>query len=122
MSDLAIWRDFIQRPDWFDHAACVGLDPAIFFNMGGDGRHHKTSDSSAEKRAKRICEQCPVRLECLAYGLHEDHGVWGGRSVYERRELRRLVPPPPNRSRPNTERMRDSPSTTGREPTHAHRA
>lgn len=35
--------------------------------------------------AKRICEECPVRVKCLDYGLqHEPWGIWGGFDERER--------------------------------------
>jgi len=34
---------------------------------------------------KRICDQCPVRPECLTWALDTDQeGIWGGTSTYER--------------------------------------
>jgi hypothetical protein len=51
----------------------------LFFPDGGDTR-----------RAKAFCAGCPVWEECLAYGLEEDHGVWGGLNRAERARLRRL--------------------------------
>lgn len=29
MSDLAVWTQFVKRPDWFDDAACAGMDLAV---------------------------------------------------------------------------------------------
>ena len=40
------------------------------------------------KQAKRICRACPVRAECLAYGLNEKEGVWGGLTADERLKRR----------------------------------
>ena len=39
--------------------------------------------------AKTICSRCPVRQACLQYALTrgEDHGVWGGLTEGERREV-----------------------------------
>lgn len=62
--------------DWQRHAACLGMDPAVFFPEHGE--------STAE--AKRVCGGCPVREPCLAYALgHDDQvGVWGGTAARER--------------------------------------
>lgn len=43
--------------------------------------------------AQRICRQCPVTAECLAYALdtHSDgFGVWGGTTPRERRPMQVL--------------------------------
>jgi len=40
---------------------------------------------------KKICARCEVRAECLEFGLKYDlgHGVWGGTSAEERKQIRR---------------------------------
>ena len=45
------------------------------------------------REAKRICADCPVRIECLNYALRRDerYGVWGGMSERERRRLKRMA-------------------------------
>ena len=42
-----------------------------------------------QNHAKRICRNCPVRTECLAYALDYgmEYGVWGGMTERERRSL-----------------------------------
>jgi WhiB family transcriptional regulator, redox-sensing transcriptional regulator len=79
-ADLATWNAFVRRPEWFDDAACRAIGVQAFF----DSRREK-----AEARAVAICADCPVRLDCLAYGLLEEHGIWGGRTEDERRQMRR---------------------------------
>ena len=72
------------RPPWMRDAACAEHDRRLFFPaMGGT-----TAD------AKRICQQCPVRQECLDYALAlgpATEGVWGGTSQRERRGNRRTA-------------------------------
>jgi WhiB family redox-sensing transcriptional regulator len=67
--------------DWRPHAACIGMDPGIFFPVEG----------SPDRRARTVCASCVVRDECLAYALtlRMDAGVWGGTSAMQRRLLRR---------------------------------
>jgi WhiB family redox-sensing transcriptional regulator len=62
-------------------ARCREFDPASFF----------PSDGVGVERARRICAECPVRMECLEYALEYriDHGVWGGASERERRRILR---------------------------------
>jgi hypothetical protein len=75
------------RPDWMTDAACRGMPVAMFYPPKG----------AATRAAKRVCATCPVQTECLNYAvaIHDqrfDFGVWGGRSVRERRTLRRARP------------------------------
>jgi WhiB family redox-sensing transcriptional regulator len=46
------------------------------------------------KPAHQLCESCPVREPCAEAGLGEHFGIWGGRSEYERRRLRRTATAP----------------------------
>ena len=64
-----------------DKAACLGLDPNLFFPERG----------ASVDAAKRVCMSCPVRAECLEFALVEvvKHGIFGGTSERERRRLRR---------------------------------
>lgn len=45
----------------------------------------------AQERAKTICEQCPAQMQCLRFALTNDepHGIWGGYTTNDRRELRK---------------------------------
>lgn len=65
------------NPDmWFALEATV-MEPAV--------RHSLTVE------AKEICSECPLVNECLRHALDAkiDHGVWGGLTAYERKQLRR---------------------------------
>jgi WhiB family redox-sensing transcriptional regulator len=44
-----------------------------------------------ERRAKKICEACPMQKLCLAYALThgEPFGIWGGASERQRHKMRR---------------------------------
>lgn len=66
---------------WQARALCAETDPEAFFPEKG----------GSTREAKRICEQCDVRAECLEYALKNDErfGIWGGLSERERRKLRR---------------------------------
>lgn len=62
---------------------CKDADPEIFFV--------ENLEDPATIKAKKICGQCAVRAECLAYALeHEERfGIWGGLTTYERGRLKR---------------------------------
>ncbi|QAB18466.1 WhiB family transcriptional regulator [Leucobacter muris] len=66
---------------WQTDALCAQTDPEAFFPEKG----------GSTREAKRICESCEVRSECLDYALENDErfGIWGGLSERERRKLRR---------------------------------
>ena len=68
---------------WAASAACKGGDHDRLFVRGAEQNH-----------AKRICRNCPVRTECLAYALDYgmEYGVWGGMTERERRSLLRERP------------------------------
>jgi WhiB family redox-sensing transcriptional regulator len=72
---------FDPSGEWRHEAACIGMDPDIFF----------PAESASDAQAKAICAGCTVRAECLSYALEfrMDAGVWGGTSGVERRLLRR---------------------------------
>ena len=65
---------------WEDDAACRGMNPELFYPGQGE--------SVAEARA--VCEECPVRRECLSTALArpEMFGVWGGLAERGRRQVR----------------------------------
>lgn len=67
---------------WQDQAACLGMDPDLFFPERG----------ASTRDAKSICNSCPVRVDCLEYALAngEKFGIWGGMSERERRRIRRM--------------------------------
>lgn len=74
---------------WEDFAACATGGADYWYPERGEGnsRHAET--------AKRICADCPVRLQCLAFAL--DHmrdaddagmfGIWGGTTADERQRM-----------------------------------
>lgn len=66
---------------WQADSLCAQTDPEAFFpEKGGSTRD-----------AKKICESCTVRAQCLEYALQNDErfGIWGGLSERERRKLRK---------------------------------
>jgi WhiB family redox-sensing transcriptional regulator len=65
---------------WQELALCSQTDPEAFFPEKG----------GSTREAKRICESCEVRAECLEYALANDErfGIWGGYSERERRRLK----------------------------------
>lgn len=71
---------------WRSKAICKDTDPDLFFPVGTTGQALVQI-----ARAKEVCGECPVRVECLDYALetNQDSGIWGGLAEEERRNIRR---------------------------------
>jgi WhiB family redox-sensing transcriptional regulator len=41
------------------------------------------------RKAKALCDECPVQAECLEAGMDEEYGIWGGLSPKQRRRLKK---------------------------------
>lgn len=80
---VAALADSFDDEPWKQRAACLGLNPKLFFANRGD--------ATTTRQARRVCAACHVRAECLAYALRneEQFGMWGGLSEKERRTLLR---------------------------------
>jgi WhiB family redox-sensing transcriptional regulator len=78
---LAEMFDVAEEYDWQERALCAQTDPEAFFPEKG----------GSTREAKRICQGCEVRSECLEYALQHDErfGIWGGLSERERRKLKK---------------------------------
>jgi len=70
------------REDWALQANCRGTGDVLF------------AEGAAQRRVRVMCDDCPVRRECLAEALdnHIEWGVWGGLTERERRALLRRRP------------------------------
>lgn len=66
---------------WQEQALCAQTDPEAFFPEKG----------GSTREAKKVCQSCSVRAECLEYALEMDErfGIWGGLSERERRRLKK---------------------------------
>ena len=72
----------VEADDWTLAARCRGMEDALF------------PDGKDQKRARLVCQGCPVRSTCLAEALDNriEWGVWGGMTERERRQLLRQRP------------------------------
>lgn len=70
--------------DWVQHARCVGIPTDVFYANSDD------IDIPLQRAVKRLCDSCPVQLDCLAYGMWETGGIWGGATDQERRLIAAL--------------------------------
>ena len=81
--DASRWE--LEPTPWMTQAACAGCDPELWFASRG----------GTYANAKKVCQRCPVRQECLEYALrwNIEFGVWGGASRNERLALRARTNP-----------------------------
>ncbi len=72
---------------WQHRGRCREVDVDVFFPPSHF--EHKPEREAREARAKAVCAQCPVKVECLDWALavREPHGVWGGCSESERKQI-----------------------------------
>lgn len=72
----------------FEKAACVDKyqdtqHEDIFFPEPGEGYAY------AVAKAKLLCTQCPIALECFNFAMKERYeGVWGNSTTKERESMR----------------------------------
>ncbi len=66
--------------------ACADRDPELWFPVG----HSGPAVQQAEY-AKAICARCPLQVPCLEWALDHNatHGIWGGLTDTERRNVKR---------------------------------
>lgn len=91
---LSLLRPLVTEWDWQLHARCRFTDGDLFFHgrvrpaRGGCG---------ANVSLREICADCTVRLHCRDHALvvGERHGVWGGMSEIDRREMVLAAPAAP---------------------------
>lgn len=80
----------MPRPSWGwqDSAACRGEDLDLFFGPDGERQPER---EVRERKAKRICQGCPIRPDCEAYAISrpEKYGYWAAMGEDERASERR---------------------------------
>lgn len=77
--------------DWQARGLCLTADNGDFFhpqNERGLARIRR------DRRAKAICADCAVRIECADYAIraHEPYGIWGGLTEEEREQIYSRIP------------------------------
>ena len=77
----------VVQETWYLRASCRGPESTLFFPPASIERREVRE--LREARAKVICAACPVRVECREFALRvrEPHGIWGGLTEVERRDL-----------------------------------
>ncbi len=81
MSQLFLVESEADDGNWQERALCAQTDPEAFFPEKG----------GSTREAKKVCQSCEVKLDCLEAALMHDErfGIWGGLSERERRKLKK---------------------------------
>lgn len=71
--------------------SCASADPELFFPQESEPYPGKIVSRYTDiAAAKKICAGCPIKFECLDYGLkHAEIGIWGGLTESQRDSLRK---------------------------------
>lgn len=77
----------VENWEWQLLGACNAHETEMFFHPEDE---RGAARARRERAAKQVCAGCPVLSVCRAHALHthEQHGVWGGLSEYERARVR----------------------------------
>lgn len=85
--------DHLTIPEFVleDDPNCATVDPELFFPqeteyINGSIRYVYKNLAAA----KKVCEPCPLKMQCLEFALKNgEFGIWGGTTEEQRRNLRR---------------------------------
>lgn len=74
----------MRDTSWMDRRECADADPELFHSL-------KRTEAN---EAKRFCERCPVRRDCLEYAIDMRivYGIWGGLGYERRRKFANARP------------------------------
>ena len=65
-----------------DQANCLGIDPELFFPVGG-------MKAETKQMLERICARCDVFWDCRDYSLSvKVEGFWAGTDAKQREQIR----------------------------------
>ena len=75
-----------MRGPWeFEEPRCAEIGGDLFFP-------EKNEDTAELKLAKKICNSCTHKVECLEWAIAapERHGIWGGLNPRTRQRIRAM--------------------------------
>ena len=79
------------RPEWMILGKCQGHTRLFFPPLA----ERPQARVRREAKARRICDSCPVVVECRWYArLNREYGYWGGENEEERAAAGYSVPSP----------------------------
>lgn len=78
-----------KPPLWWEQAACQEHPELSWFPDEDGPRTPEAAAMSA--KARGVCQSCPVRVDCLEYGMEQRFGIWGGLGPSQRKRLRKQL-------------------------------
>jgi len=80
----------VRDGEWLLRAACANEDVSLFYDSDAETPNARQQRVTI---ARAICNDCPVRKECLETALLNDepYGIWGGYTPPERHALKRIM-------------------------------
>ncbi len=80
-------------PAWHTMALCDGMDQEIFFGATDVSSAKPAMTMTQLKKAREICNACPVFEDCITYSLEEReaYGVWAGISRRTRLKILDII-------------------------------
>jgi hypothetical protein len=80
-----------NHPNWHEDAACRDHPQETFYgdeDRSHKARHHPSLTVDEVARARRICNACPVQMNCLEFSIvnREEFGIWGGSTAGQRKK------------------------------------
>ncbi|MFI0470927.1 WhiB family transcriptional regulator [Saccharopolyspora sp. 5N102] len=88
--DLYTLMTHVPGESFGAHPRCADedVDPDLHFPVSEDMSCPEIRRQI--EQAKAVCRECPLITECLANAVHRgNHGIWGGTTETERRQIRR---------------------------------
>ena len=88
----------LKATEWMTRGLCANYpDPDLWHYESSVVQDERELAEWRAAEAKRICRDCPVKAECLAEGMKEEHmlvfnsvsgTIWGGKMLGERLNIR----------------------------------
>lgn len=80
----------LRKPREYENPLCAQVGPSFFYlDDYDDDTLAPEGMNTSYNTALQICKNCEHILECAEWGLkYESHGVWGGLTPYDRRNIR----------------------------------
>lgn len=83
---MTSYNDLVWAKDAAGETPCESAPDLYFPDIEQD-----VSPLTTLRLAKAMCSECPIQVQCLDYAITNDeiHGVWGGTTPLERRQIKR---------------------------------